>query len=64
MAREVDQHPVVAVRRRRQPLLELVPQVGQRGPRSHQLVDVLGVEVAAFRADENRVHGFGVALGE
>jgi len=64
MAGEVDQHAVVVVGGGGQPLFELVAEVGQRGPGSHQLVDILGVEVAAFRADENRVHGFGVALGE
>ena len=64
MAREVDEHAVALLGDRRQPLVDLAPHGGQRSLRASEHLDVLRLEAAAFRADQNRVHGLRVALRE
>ena len=64
VAREVDEHAVAIPGDRRQPLVDFAPHGGQRGLRTGEDLDVLRLETAAFRADQDRVHGLRVAFRE
>ena len=64
VADEIDGHPIGRLRHRRQPLLDLAPDGGQRGLPARQHPDVLRRKRAAFLADEHAVHLERITLGK
>ena len=62
VARKIHHHAIGRLRHRRQPVLELAADVGERRLRPFQEVDVLGRERSAFAIDQHAVHRLGIAL--
>src|ERR1022692_816792 len=63
MAREVNEYAVFLFRLRREPVLQLVAQVCERGFGADQQMHVFPMKIAAFGTDQNIEDVLGIALG-
>ena len=63
MARKENHHAVGFGSRRHQPLFQRLANVGERRLWTNQLLDVLGLNVAALFADDGPIHRLGIGLG-